>query len=89
MINQTDHHGKLIPSDEPLDKRITVWTVEPSTDSSYDITIIRSYQQTISYAQSVVESLMDDPDQQYPVTIKIGQMKMTVGDLEEGRETHN
>ena len=88
MVNQTDYHGRLIPSNEPLDKRIIVWTVEPSTDSSYDITIIRSYQQAISYAQSVVESLMDDPDQDFPVVIKIGQMKMTVGDLEEGRGMH-
>ena len=89
MVNQTDYHGKLIPNDEPPEKRIIVWTVEPSIDSSYDITIIRSYHQAVSYAQSVVESLMDDPDQQYPVTVKIGQMEMTVSDLKEGKEMRN
>lgn len=78
-----DHHGRPVPPDETPETVVTVWEIEPSMDSSYDYCVIRCYQDAVNYAQSVVEMLMDDPDQEYPCSVQIRQSQMTRGDLDE------
>lgn len=78
-----DYHGREITVEEGPDDLITVWTIKPSLDTSYDYVVNRCYQDAVAYAQRVVENLMDDPDIEYPVTIKIGQEQMMLSDYEE------
>jgi len=75
----TDYHGKPVPDNESPDKIIDVWEIEPSLDTSYDYVTIRSYQDAVEYAKQVVEELMDNLEQEFPIKIEIRKGEMTVG----------
>jgi len=81
--NMRDYHGREITVEEGPDTLIMVWTIEPAIDTGYDYAVNRCYQDAMTYAQNVVENLMDDPDQEFPVTVKIGQEQMMLSDYEE------
>lgn len=78
-----DYHGREITVEEGPDTLIMVWTIEPSLYSSYDHAVTRCYQDAVGFAKRVVEHLMDDPDQEFPITIKIGQEQMYLSEYEE------
>ena len=80
---ELDYHGHPVPTDETEDTEIMVWEIEPCLNTSYDYLVIRSYHDAMEHAQRVVESLMDDPDQEFPVTITIRQKTMTLREYEE------
>ena len=79
----SDYHGRPIPTDETEDTEIVVWEIEPSLDSSYNSEVIRCYHSAVRQAKRVVENLMDDLDQEYPVTITIRQKTMTLREYQE------
>jgi len=78
-----DFQGQVITKDEHPDTLITVWGIEPTIEQQYDSVVIRGYQESVRYAKSVVESLMDDPEMEYPVVIKISQIEMSLRDYED------
>lgn len=78
-----DYHGREITVEESPDTTIIVWTIEPAIGTDYDYAVVRCYQDAVEYAKNVVESLMDDPDIESPINIKIGQQKMALACYEE------
>lgn len=78
-----DYHGCEITAIEKPDTQITVWEITPSLDYSYDSCVIRDYYDAGKYATQVLESIMDDPDRDFPATITIGHCQMSLADYEE------
>lgn len=78
-----DFHGEDIPENEPLDKVVSVWEIEPCLDSSYDSAVIRGYQEAVEYAKEAVLTLMDDIEDGFPIKIKIETVEMTLAEYEE------
>jgi hypothetical protein len=78
-----DFHGHPVADDETVETVIDVWEIEPAINADYDFAVIRCYQQAVEYAQRVVETLMDDSDNAFPLKIEIRQAKMNRGDYEE------
>lgn len=82
-VFKKDHVGNIITKPEDPNDEITVWHIEPSGFSDFDVLVVRDYQQAVQAAQSVVEQLMDDPEIDHPLVIKIQTQKMTLYDYEE------
>lgn len=78
-----DYHGREITVEEGPDTEIIVWTIESAFNSDCDYWVVRDYQEAVKCATGIVESLMDDPDIEFPIEIIIGQRKMALGCYEE------
>jgi len=75
MFDQYDFEGNPLPEKEDPHTIVTVWKVTPHCDKSYDYCVIRDYHRAMLWAQSLVETIMDDDDR-IPVTIKIETVQM-------------
>ncbi len=76
-----DYHGHEITAIETPDTLITIWEITPSLDHGYDCCVIRGYQNAVKYAKEVVISLMDDSDNELPITITFNQCPDVAGGL--------
>jgi len=54
-----DWDGRPVPDNEPDDKEIMVWEIEPAHTSEYDGVLIRDYRKAMQYARERLESIMD------------------------------
>lgn len=83
----TDAEGREIPPDEPLDKIIDVWTIEPSmVGQEYDYIVIRSWQDMLQHVRDNLDCFLEryeEEDLREGVSIKIRLRKMTVKDYDD------
>lgn len=78
-----DYHGRRIERAEADDDMIHVWCISPMPRGESDYGIVRCYQDAVALAKITVEDLMDDPDIEMPIEIKIWIEKMRKSDYDE------
>lgn len=78
-----DFHGRPITRDESPDETIHVWCISPMPRGDGDYRIVRCYQDAVAIAKTTVEDLMDDPDIEMPIEIKIWVESMRKSDYDE------
>ena len=81
---QTDWEGSLVPENEPDDKKILVWEVDPHpSNSDYDVLWERSWQRMLEIVSNSLETHMErfTPEElREGVSIKFKLVEMTVGE---------
>lgn len=65
------------------DEQIDVWEVHPHLNMDYDYAIFDDHSQAIEYAKTVIESFIDDAQENDELQMKIKHVTMTRYDFEE------
>lgn len=82
-----DWKGEAIKEQEPPDKMINVWVIEPHpNDSRYDSCVCRPYQQAGMLAKLAIEDAMDSANEETlkkeGVTVKVKLIQMRKDEYE-------
>lgn len=81
----TDWEGKPTPENEPLDKVVLAWEVEPHIYSRYDMLVERSWQKMLRYVRDNIEYMLEDCNQeqlqQGEFVLKIRLRKWSIEEL--------
>ena len=86
-MKNTDHNGYDVKPDEPPDKEILVWEIEPHLQhSDYDYMVERSWQEMLALVANNLEYFLERHDEAQlmeGVTIKFKLKKMQKSDYDE------
>lgn len=79
-----DWKGEPVPDNEPDDAVISVWKISPSFQDAFDYTIIRGWQEMLTFVNSGIELVLDDKDEEALIeegaTVEIKLIKMKLGE---------